>query len=186
MPPARGPCMSMSINMHRTDLLVYCITLVYFTSRWKYAEPFWSTAATHGRKVAFFNWHDCQLPGATVESPGGSLKYFLFCADQAWFDPSCLTIQFNGVEPPWGTFLRSHISKIETESQTEEKNPSIQQTLNPWPLDHEACTLPLCCSNCCPSPRDNNLGWICLKNVLSTLDAIYNRASWLVDTCHVT
>ena len=38
--------------------------------RWKLAEPFWSTAATHGRKVAFFNWHDCQLPGATVESPG--------------------------------------------------------------------------------------------------------------------
>ena len=30
---------------------------------WKDASPFWSTAATHGKKIAFYNWHDCQLPG---------------------------------------------------------------------------------------------------------------------------
>jgi len=37
---------------------------------WKWADPFWSTAGKHGRKVAFFNWHDCQLPGGkAVEDP---------------------------------------------------------------------------------------------------------------------
>ncbi len=32
-------------------------------SWWKGVQPFWSTAAKHGRKVAMFNWHDCRLPG---------------------------------------------------------------------------------------------------------------------------
>ena len=35
---------------------------------WKDATPFWSTAAKHGNKMAFYNWHDCQLPGAALEN----------------------------------------------------------------------------------------------------------------------
>ena len=42
---------------------------------WKQAEPFWSTAAKHGKKVASFNWHDCHLPGATLEKPSDCRPY---------------------------------------------------------------------------------------------------------------
>ena len=42
---------------------------------WKDATPFWSTAAKHGKKIAFYNWHDCQLPGAALENPGDCRPY---------------------------------------------------------------------------------------------------------------
>jgi len=42
---------------------------------WKDASPFWSTAATHGKKIAFYNWHDCQLPGAALEDPKDCRPY---------------------------------------------------------------------------------------------------------------
>jgi len=42
---------------------------------WKDATPFWSTAAKHGKKIAFYNWHDCQLPGAALENPQDCRPY---------------------------------------------------------------------------------------------------------------
>eukprot|EP00095_Tigriopus_kingsejongensis_P000745 maker-scaffold273_size229271-snap-gene-1.19 protein:Tk00745 transcript:maker-scaffold273_size229271-snap-gene-1.19-mRNA-1 annotation:"hypothetical protein DAPPUDRAFT_31637" len=36
---------------------------------WQGMDPFWSTAAKHGRKVAMFNWHDCTLSGRRLERP---------------------------------------------------------------------------------------------------------------------
>ena len=42
---------------------------------WKDATPFWSTAAKHGKKIAFYNWHDCQLPGAALEDPKDCRPY---------------------------------------------------------------------------------------------------------------
>jgi len=42
---------------------------------WRSTEPFWSTAATHSKKVAFFNWHDCQLPGKALEKPSDCVPY---------------------------------------------------------------------------------------------------------------
>lgn len=42
---------------------------------WKDATPFWSTAAKHGKKIAFYNWHDCQLPGAALENPNDCRPY---------------------------------------------------------------------------------------------------------------
>ena len=36
-------------------------------SWWKSVNPFWSTASGAGRKVAFFNWHDCRIPGKRLE-----------------------------------------------------------------------------------------------------------------------
>ena len=42
---------------------------------WKDTTPFWSTAAKHGKKIAFYNWHDCQLPGASVENPKDCRPY---------------------------------------------------------------------------------------------------------------
>jgi len=36
---------------------------------WSQTDPFWSIAAKHGKNVAFFNWLDCQLPGASLENP---------------------------------------------------------------------------------------------------------------------
>lgn len=42
---------------------------------WKHAEPFWSTAAKYGKKIAFYNWHDCKLPGATLEEPKDCRPY---------------------------------------------------------------------------------------------------------------
>ena len=42
---------------------------------WKDATPFWSTAAKHGRKIAFYNWHDCGLPGAALEDPRDCRPY---------------------------------------------------------------------------------------------------------------
>jgi len=42
---------------------------------WKDASPFWSTAAKHGKKIAFYNWHDCQLPGAALEDPKDCRPY---------------------------------------------------------------------------------------------------------------
>ena len=44
-------------------------------SWWESVNPFWSTAAAAGRKVAFFNWHDCQIPGAKLENPSDCLPY---------------------------------------------------------------------------------------------------------------
>ena len=44
-------------------------------SWWESVNPFWSTAAGAGRKVAFFNWHDCQIPGAMLENPSDCLPY---------------------------------------------------------------------------------------------------------------
>jgi len=44
-------------------------------SWWESVNPFWSTAASAGRKVAFFNWHDCQIPGAILENPSDCLPY---------------------------------------------------------------------------------------------------------------
>ena len=44
-------------------------------SWWESVNPFWSTAAGAGRKVAFFNWHDCQIPGKNVENPSDCLPY---------------------------------------------------------------------------------------------------------------
>jgi len=44
-------------------------------SWWESVSPFWSTAAGAGRKVAFFNWHDCQIPGANLENPSDCLPY---------------------------------------------------------------------------------------------------------------
>ena len=45
------------------------------TEWWEDATPFWSTAAKHGRKIAFYNWHDCQLPGAALEDPRDCRPY---------------------------------------------------------------------------------------------------------------
>ncbi len=42
---------------------------------WKDATPFWSTAAKHGKKIAFYNWHDCKLPGAALENPNDCRPY---------------------------------------------------------------------------------------------------------------
>lgn len=42
---------------------------------WQHATPFWSTAAKHGKKIAFFNWHDCKLPGAALEDPKDCRPY---------------------------------------------------------------------------------------------------------------
>ena len=42
---------------------------------WRDATPFWSTAAKHGKKIAFYNWHDCQLPGAALEDPKDCRPY---------------------------------------------------------------------------------------------------------------
>lgn len=44
-------------------------------SWWKFTTPFWSTAATHGKKIAFYNWHDCQLPGAAIENTADCKPY---------------------------------------------------------------------------------------------------------------
>ena len=44
-------------------------------SWWESVKPFWSTAAGAGRKVAFFNWHDCRIPGAMLEKPSDCLPY---------------------------------------------------------------------------------------------------------------
>ena len=44
-------------------------------SWWESVNPFWSTAAGSGRKVAFFNWHDCQIPGKFLENPSDCLPY---------------------------------------------------------------------------------------------------------------
>ena len=43
---------------------------------WESVNPFWSTAAGAGKKVAFFNWHDCQIPGTNPENgPSDCLPY---------------------------------------------------------------------------------------------------------------
>ncbi len=42
---------------------------------WKSVQPFWSTAAKHGRKVAMFNWHDCNLPGKRLERQSDCRPY---------------------------------------------------------------------------------------------------------------
>ena len=42
---------------------------------WESVKPFWSTAAGAGRKVAFFNWHDCLLPGAMLEKPSDCVPF---------------------------------------------------------------------------------------------------------------
>jgi len=42
---------------------------------WQHTTPFWSTASKHGKKVAFYNWHDCQLPGAALENPADCKPY---------------------------------------------------------------------------------------------------------------
>lgn len=42
---------------------------------WQDAEPFWSTAAKYGKKVAMFNWHDCRLPGKQLEKPEDCRPY---------------------------------------------------------------------------------------------------------------
>lgn len=44
-------------------------------SWWESVNPFWSIAAGAGRKVAFFNWHDCRIPGAMLENPNDCLPY---------------------------------------------------------------------------------------------------------------
>ena len=45
-------------------------------SWWESVNPFWSTAAGAGKKVAFFNWHDCQIPGTNPENgPSDCLPY---------------------------------------------------------------------------------------------------------------
>ena len=44
-------------------------------SWWESVNPFWSTAAGAGRRVAFFNWHDCRIPGAMLENPSDCLPY---------------------------------------------------------------------------------------------------------------
>ena len=44
-------------------------------SWWESVNPFWSIAAAAGRKVAFFNWHDCKIPGADLENPSDCLPY---------------------------------------------------------------------------------------------------------------
>ena len=44
-------------------------------SWWESVNPFWSTAAVAGRKVAFFNWHDCKIPGAILEQASDCKPY---------------------------------------------------------------------------------------------------------------
>ena len=44
-------------------------------SWWESVNPFWSTAASAGRKVALFNWHDCGISGKKVENPSDCLPY---------------------------------------------------------------------------------------------------------------
>jgi hypothetical protein len=36
---------------------------------WIKGEPIWSVAAKHNRKVSVLNWHDCALPGTSIENP---------------------------------------------------------------------------------------------------------------------
>jgi len=36
---------------------------------WVKGEPIWSVAAKHNRKVSVLNWHDCALPGTSIENP---------------------------------------------------------------------------------------------------------------------
>jgi len=36
---------------------------------WMKGEPIWSVAAKHNRKVSVLNWHDCALPGTSIENP---------------------------------------------------------------------------------------------------------------------
>jgi len=36
---------------------------------WVKGEPIWSVAAKHNRKVSVLNWHDCKLPGTSIENP---------------------------------------------------------------------------------------------------------------------
>ena len=42
--------------------------------------------------------------------------------------------------PSWGTRLRTHYCEVKIEKERD----STQQDSNPWPLDHKACTQPLC------------------------------------------
>jgi len=45
---------------------------------WKQTNPFWSIAAKHGKNVSFFNWLDCQLPGASLENPADCSPHQFF------------------------------------------------------------------------------------------------------------
>jgi len=42
---------------------------------WKKTDPFWSTAAVKDKKVSFFNWHDCQVPGKALEKPSDCVPH---------------------------------------------------------------------------------------------------------------
>ena len=90
-------------------------------SWWESVEPFWSTAAGLGRKVAFFNWHDCRIPGAMLEKPSDCLPYPslrpepvpLTDTDESSSDPSFIPSHVSVGEQFDAAFTKIHREKYD-------------------------------------------------------------------------